>query len=406
MRQWFPRLLLVTILVQIAIYAIRPLVSYQAIALGADTVQLGVIVASFAAMPLLIVVPIGRWSDRWGQRRFVVVGAAVVALVTAGLPLVGNLVWLLVAHATLGLGHVMHVVGIQTLIAKGSSNDLRDRRFAVFTVINSLGLLIGPAATGLLIGDVSAVGGDTSGTVPNANLVFGLAAALSGAGAAIGVSLRLFPGRLALRPSAGDAADAPSNSLRALRQVLRVPSMPTAMFASLTVLASVDILTAYLPAYAEATGISVRVVGLLLAAQGLTALLSRIAMLPLIRLLTRRWVLVLSMATAAAALAVLPFTTSVPVLFLIMAVAGFGLGLGQPVTLAWVAARAPREIRGTAMSVRLSGNRLGQTVIPAAVGGVAGALGLAALFLTPAALLAAGGALVLRARMDPPSGRS
>lgn len=122
--------------------------------------------------------------------------------------------------------------------------------------------------------------------------------------------------------------------------------------------------------------------------------------LPLVALLTRRWLLVLSMGSAAAALTLLPFTTSVPVLFGIMVVAGFGLGVGQPVTLAWVAARAPRDVRGTAVGVRLSGNRLGQTVIPAVVGGLAGALGLGALFLSPAVLLALGGSLVVRARFD------
>lgn len=128
MSRWFPRVLLLTILVQTTIFAVRPLVSYQAIALGADTVQLGVIVASFAAMPLLVVVPVGRWVDRWGERRFVVAGTAVIAVAAAALPLVGNLVWLLVAHAALGMGHVTAVVGIQTLIAKGSHGDRRDRR--------------------------------------------------------------------------------------------------------------------------------------------------------------------------------------------------------------------------------------------------------------------------------------
>jgi MFS family permease len=399
---WFVRLLLVTVLAQAAICALRPMVSYQAIVLGADPAALGVIVASFAATPLLVVVPIGRWSDRWGERRFIVLGAAVIAAGATGLPWAGALGWLLVCNAVLGIGHVATVVGIQTLIARGGRPERRDRRFAMFTVANSLSLLLGPAVAGLLVGDVSAVAGDAA---EHLDLVFWLAAGAGVAGAAVGVSLLLAPGTLARRPPARPAV-VPTSSRRALVEVLRVPSMARAMFASLTVLSGVDILTAYLPAYAEANGISVRMVGFLLAVQGLSALVSRLAMLPLVALLSRRWVLVVSMGTAAAALAMLPFTTALPVLFGIMVAAGFGLGLGQPITLAWVAARAPRDVRGTALGIRLSGNRLGQTVLPAAVGALAGALGLAALFLSPAALLALGSALVVRARFDgePPQG--
>ena len=126
------------------------------------------------------------------------------------------------------------------------------------------------------------------------------------------------------------------------------------------------------------------------------------AALKLIALLTRRRLLAWSMIGAAAALAAVPATDSVPVLFGLMVVAGFGLGLGLPLTLAWVADRSPREIRGTALGIRLSGNRFGQTVITPAIGGLAGAAGLALAFVSPALLLAAAGVLVLRSRMTDP----
>lgn len=420
MSRWFPRLLVLTVLAQTAIYAARPMVSYRALALGAEPAELGLIVGSFAALPLLIVVPVGRWADQWGERWVLLAGSLVVTLSSVALLWAGTLGWLLVCNAALGAGHVMSVVGIQTLIARGSQPERRDRRFAFFTVFNSLSLLLGPAAAGLLVGDVSAVhqepaagavadgataGGATAGGVAASDAaagigqVFGLAAGLAAGAALLAVSLLLLPGQLALRPPAG-SVETPRNSRQAVAEVLRLPSMARAMFASLTVLSAVDILVAYLPAYAEANGISVRMVGFLLATQGFAALVSRIFMLTLIRLITRRWVLVSSMGAAAATLVVLPFTTWPPLLYGLMVVAGFGLGLGQPVTLAWVASQAPRDIRGTAMGIRLSGNRLGQTVIPAAVGGLGSALGLAALFLSPAVLLALGSALVVRARFD------
>jgi hypothetical protein len=67
--------------------------------------------------------------------------------------------------------------------------------------------------------------------------------------------------------------------------------------------------------------------------------------------------------------------------------------------MGWVAGEVAPEIRGTAMSVRLMGNRLGQTIVPLFVGGVAGASGLAAAFVVPAAMLA--GAAVVVAGVAP-----
>jgi hypothetical protein len=104
------------------------------------------------------------------------------------------------------------------------------------------------------------------------------------------------------------------------------------------------------------------------------------------------------MLVPALVLGLLPFVTWVPALYGIMGVSGLGLGLCQPITLGWVAGQVPREIHGTAMSVRLAGNRLGQTVVPLIVGALAGPAGVAAAFTGPAALLAVGGVLVHRAR--------
>ena len=58
----------------------------------------------------------------------------------------------------------------------------------------------------------------------------------------------------------------PSVSIRGgTAQILRLPTMPTAMLASIAVLSSIDILSAYLPVYAEEVGISVTAVSALLA---------------------------------------------------------------------------------------------------------------------------------------------
>ena len=67
---------------------------------------------------------------------------------------------------------------------------------------------------------------------------------------------------------------------------------------------------------------------------------------------------------------------------------GLGLGVGQPLTMSWLAEMAPAGLRGRAMSLRLTGNRLGQVVIPSAVGAVAAGVGAAGVLGATAAALA------------------
>jgi MFS family permease len=388
---WFPRLLVVTAAVQFIVFAIRPFLSYEALAMDASIAELGVVTASFSSLSLLAAVPMGRVVDRWGERPIVVGGTAVMAVIPIAVVAADTVPTLVAASAALGIGHLCASVGIQTLIAKDAIADLRESRFATYTVVNSSGQLIAPAACGLLVGDVVATGG--GGEVPNAGRVYVTAAALGVVGLIAAASLLVRPGALAARPT---PLRAPSSS--SLRDVLRIRSVPVALLASFTTLAAIDLLAAYLPAYGAAHGISVKTVGLLLAAHGLASVLGRLAMMRLIALVGRRRLLALSMLIPAFMLGLLPFVTWVPGLYFIMVVSGLGLGLCQPITLGWVASQVPLEIRGTAMSVRLAGNRLGQTIVPLVVGGLAGATGLAAAFIGPAALLAVGAVPVFRAR--------
>ena len=71
--------------------------------------------------------------------------------------------------------------------------------------------------------------------------------------------------------------------------MLRAPSVPVALVASFSTLSAIDLLAAYLPAYAESAAIPVRTVGFLLAVHGLASVAVRLFMGRLLaRLLPRR----------------------------------------------------------------------------------------------------------------------
>lgn len=401
---WFQRVLLVNLLLSVAMNGMRPIVSYRALAMGAGPAEIGLIAASFGVLSLIIAVPAGRWIDRLGESRFMVVGLGTVAGVAVLLGLSQSLPMTALCMMALGAGQIIAAVSIQTLIANGGSAEGGDGRFGAQTVVASFGQLAGPAAAGLLVAEAMGSSARQSGSVPlhATDAVFWVGAVTALVGCIVGLSLWRWP------PSqhAGDsvARRAQQSTRTAVGLILRVPSMPHAMLASLAVLSSIDILVAYLPAYGAANGIPIETIGLLLAVRGGASMTARTLMLPLRRLLGRQRLLLGSMLLPAVVLAAVPFAgTEISLLCGAMALVGFGLGLGQPLTMSWVATRAPVEIRGTAIGVRLSANRFGQVALPATVGVLAGAAGLPAIFWALGALLGASAALVTRAAFDAPT---
>ena len=403
---WFPRALGVNLLLAATMHGMRPVVSYRALALDAGPTGIGVIAASYGVLALLIAVPAGRWVDRHGEPRALVGGTALVAMVGVVLALSSNLLLLTIGMLCLGAGQIMVAVAIQALIANGGSADGRDGRFGVQTVVTSFGQLIGPAAAGLLVAAALPIGESATGrvTLEATDGVFWTGAVVAVATCLVALTLWRWPPRQHARFAVTQPRVAVDDTIRiAFARVLRVPSMPQAMLASLAVLSTIDIVVAYLPVYGVANGIPVATVGLLLAVRGAASMVSRAFMLPLRRLLGRRRLLVGSIAAPALTLLLLPIVgPATAPLFIAMALIGFGLGLGQPLTMSWVATRAPFDIRATAIGVRLSANRLGQFAVPATVGIVAGAGGLSAIFWSLAAMLATTAVVVMTAPFDAP----
>ncbi|MBQ6639603.1 MAG: MFS transporter, partial [Saccharopolyspora sp.] len=82
--------------------------------------------------------------------------------------------------------------------------------------------------------------------------------------------------------------------------------------------------------------------------------------------------------------------------------AGLGMGVGQPLTMSWLAESTPPGLRGRAMSLRLTGNRAGQVVVPGAVGLVAAGVGAAGVLGATAAALACTAVLARGLPVDSP----
>jgi MFS family permease len=315
-----------------------------------------------------------------------IAGALLCVAVCAVLPLVRSLPGLAVGHALLGLGQMMAVVGAHTMLAHRGPLSRRAFRIGLYTSAASLGHAAGPAWVGITIGER---------VTPEGSALALLGASVAAAVAAIAIAL-VKPERTSA--GGGHAGETGERRRASVGETIRLPGMVPALTAGIVALTAVDLLVAYLPAYGEERSITPQMIGFALAVLALAQMVSRLVLDRLLNRFGHAATLVASVLLAGLVIPALIAPINEPVLLVIMTIAGLGLGLAQPLTLVWVALATPPGSRGLAMGVRMGGNRLGQLLIPVAVGATAGQLGVGAIFATTAAMLAAAAGYVVRER--------
>ncbi|MEP6648538.1 MAG: DUF1801 domain-containing protein [Lapillicoccus sp.] len=121
-RQW---VLAHAFTLQVAAYIVRPTSAYKALEMDVSPGLIGLIAASFAVVPLVLAVPIGRWND--SRPPFPAMALGALCMLLGGLGLVvwaASLGALLLWNAIIGLGHLMSVLGEQTVVARRGGEAL------------------------------------------------------------------------------------------------------------------------------------------------------------------------------------------------------------------------------------------------------------------------------------------
>lgn len=379
--------MLVALLSTTAIAGTRPTTTYRALDLGASTFEVGLVQSAFSVLPALTAVLIGRWIDRHGEGRMYSLSLVVMGLGGLLSAWAESLPVLALGQSIFGLGTIGSLISGQSMITTRSRPEEWNRRLGTYSAFLSMGQLVGPSLAAAIQG-VPGLGEDWE-------RIALVAAALSGFGAA------LLTRMISRWPRGVDAAPVPAGGFfGSVRRVLSRPGMLAAMFVSISVASTLDVLAAYLPVYGTVTGLSVALVGLLLSVRAGATMISRVGMEWLLARLGWGRVLMACLLISAAMLALTPATSIPIVLILIMGTLGLSIGLVQPMTITWVANRAPKPERGTALAVRLTGNRTSLLLVPAIMGAVAGTAGVAAVFWLMAIALGAGSLVTRTARLD------
>ena len=364
------------VMVHTVIGIIRVTTSYRTIELDLPIVWLGVISAGFALLPIFSAVALGRFIDRGNDSQAAWIGAALVLASAAGFWAWSASGLLLLAFTVvLGFGHMFCMASHQMLAVRCANMRGREAAFGHYMVAVSTGQGLGPFVVGWLGG---------SSTVPPTGYLFGIGLIAAVAFLAVALTLRPAP-----RSSARDSG-AP---VVAVGTLFHMPGMAAVLIASVVTVTSLDLLIVYLPLIGAERHVDASDIGMLLAIRSVAALVARAFYSRLIVMLGRQRLTLVSIALAAAAFAVLA-VPSLPLMYLAIITIGLGLGIASTTTLSGIVDLAPADARGTALSLRITGNRVGQVLVPFLASLIAVATGTAGILLVIGLTLGVSGAAV------------
>ena len=289
--------LAVNFILQIAVSAARPLTSVRALALGADGFQLGLLAAAYAALALVIAVPIGRLIDRYGRSVFIVTGCLFVSSMLAATAFTHSTVLLIVIQSGIGLALINANLGMQSTIAAASAPETSATAFGRYSTGTGVGQLTGPALAGLLIGVAGTQAAGAGALDPNeTNSAFLAFAGIAGIATIVAFVLPASVTRIAAATS--EPTTDPPSQASMYRLVLRHPGVIPVLAASAMFVASSDLLAIYMPAYGVARGYSIVYIGALLSMAAAGSIGARLMTGAAIRMLGRPTLMLVSSAHA------------------------------------------------------------------------------------------------------------
>ncbi len=371
---WYTKLLFSSAITQGAIYVIRPMMTYRALELDASATTIGLIAAVYALFPVLLALYFGRLVGSVGEGKFLFAGTLFIGVSAVILLSANSLAILAIGAALSGLAHLACMVGGQTMIALKSPTNKYEEHFGRYTFSASLGQMLGPILATLVAGSTGVLPKSTSASFALALVLAALA------------MVPVFSWRIAA-PTVIARKDE-TGTIHSAKNLLKKPGIFAAVYMSLAISSTADILVVFLPLYGNENKFSSLSIGIIISLRAATAMASRFFLGHLSARFTTRAILITSNAVSVIACAGMAFAPNPWILGAIVSVAGFSLGVGQPLTMSLISQLTVPEERALAVSIRLTGNRLGQFLIPAGAGLLAAGSGTGAVFIGLAALVA------------------
>ncbi|MBV8030766.1 MAG: MFS transporter [Betaproteobacteria bacterium] len=356
------------VLGHVAFVGARMTTSLFALRLGAGPGTVGMVMALFAALPMLLSVTAGRLIDHAGPRRPLMAALIGLALGSALPFLVPRLETLFVSSTILGVSFMFVHIGMNTVIGAHGSVQDRPMNFAWLALAFSISGSLGPLIAGFAIEGLG-----------HAAALLLLAVFPAIAAVMLGLRKRPLP-RPERHPAAGGR----------LLDLFQVAGLRHAFLVSGVLATGWDLYAFLMPLYGAQIGLAPASIGLVMATFAVATFVVRLAMRVLIRRV-QQWVIILaSMAVAGASYALFPLASSAGPLVALSFLLGLGLGCAQPVIMSLLYETAPPGRQSEAVGVRTTLINASQTFIPLGSGALASAVGMGPVFGVLAAALLCG----------------
>jgi MFS family permease len=384
------RLLAALVVGQLGVHStmagVRLGVSLQTLREGHGAAAVGVLLALFAAAPVLTALQAGRQADRRGYHALVgfavvlaMAGAGVAALATL-VDGPARLVLLGAAAAACGTSTSVALLTLQRtagLLARDATE--RMRLFSWLGVAPSLANVIGPVAVGAAID-------------------------LSGFGAGYGLMLLLpliswfAAQRVPRGGAAAGAAATPARSGGSAWELMRLPDLRRLLLVNWLMSMCWDVHLFAVPLLGHDRGFAASTIGLILGTFTLSVTGVRLLIPLLAHRLGEVQVMRWAMLATALVFAAYPLAPRAWMMGLLAVLLGLALGSVQPMVMSMLHHLTPASRHGEALALRAMALSASSTAMPLLFGATGAVMGAAALFWAVSALVGVGSALPLRIR--------
>ncbi|WP_155193004.1 MFS transporter [Orrella sp. JC864] len=340
----------------------RIAVALTAIALGLSTFMVGMAMALFAVLPMLLSVRAGRLIDAIGVRRPMKVGAA-MTFAGCALPCAWNSrPALLLAAVLVGTGFMMCQVATQNHLGNAEAGQ-RLRNFSLLSLMQAVSGFGGPLLTGLAIDHLGY------------RYAFGLLA--------LPPLLSLWGVHLLRRRLARPPPPLPGSPTLApprVRDLVAIAPLRRVLLANMTLSGAWDTHLFIVPIFGVSIGLSATTIGVVLSCFAAATFVVRL-LLPVIQRYLAPWKLVtVAMFMASASFLLYPLFDTVAMLMAMSFLLGLALGSCQPSLLALLHQHSPPGRAAEAAGIRMALINTTQMSVPMAFGALGAAVGLAPLF--------------------------
>lgn len=368
------RIIAIAVCFHMAFSVTRVTASLDALAHGAGSLTVGILISLLAFFPTFLSMACGRWIDRVGAKPPVVIGGLFMLAGLAAPALFPaarfGLAPLAVSCSLVGIGIMAVTMLIQQLLGFISTPKNRLANFAWLATAMAASGFACPIISGYVIDHAS----------HQWAFAFGTGAAAAGV-LLSSLSLPLLP--------SGWGGEGKKRGSAGAFELLRYPRIRNVLFVSALVSMAWDLQIFMFPVYGHAVGLTATEIGWLIGTFFAATFVVRFLTPFLAKRFTEWQFLIAVLALGALAYFLFPFFTALPPLLFCAFILGLGLGASQPNVMSLLQSQSPKGRVGEALGIRTMFTNLCHTVLPAWFGVLAAAAGVFWIFMAMAGIMAA-----------------